>query len=72
MDKTPSESVFSRFQDALTEESTLVEMFQNIVISGKQEGIIDGSEIAIDSTKLSFYDAAKPKKDLIDDGNHLN
>ena len=72
MDQTPSESVFSRFQDALAEESTLVEMFQNLVITGKQESIIDGSEIAIDSTKLSSYEAAKPKKDLIDDGNHPN
>lgn len=72
MDKTPSESVFSRFQDALAEEPILWEMFQNIVLSGKQEGLIEGTDIAIDSTKLDSYEAAKPRKDLIDDGNHPN
>ncbi len=72
MDKTPSESVFSRFQDALAEEPALWEMFQNIVLSGKQEGLIEGTDIAIDSTKLDSYEAAKPRKDLMDDGNHPN
>lgn len=72
MDKTPSESVFSRFQDALADEPALLELFQSLVISAKLGGIIDGSEIAIDSTKVGSYEAAKPKKDLVDDGNHPN
>ncbi|MDY0236696.1 MAG: transposase [Gudongella sp.] len=33
MDKTPSESVFSRFQDALAQESTLLDLFQNLSIT---------------------------------------
>ncbi|WP_422487394.1 transposase [Gudongella sp. DL1XJH-153] len=72
MDKTPSESVFSRFQDALSEEPALVELFQNLVVSAMKSGIIDGSEIAIDSTKLSSYEASQPKKDIVNDGNHPN
>jgi transposase len=72
MDKTPSESVFSRFQDALSEEPALVDLFQNLVVSALKSGIIDGAEVAIDSTKLSSYEAPKPKKDIVDDGNHPN
>ena len=40
MDKTPSESIFSRFQDALAEEPALVELFQSLAISAKKTGII--------------------------------
>ena len=72
MDKTPSESVFSRFQDALSKEPALMELFQNLVISAFKSGIIDGAEVAIDSTKLSSYEASKPRKDIVDDGNHPN
>jgi len=72
VDSVPSESAFSRFLSKLSDESSLEELFHSLVLSAKKAGIIEGSIIAIDSTKLSAYEASKPKKEIIDDGKHPN
>ncbi|MCC5911021.1 MAG: transposase [Clostridiaceae bacterium] len=45
-----------------------IEKIQNV----KELNIIDGDHISIDSTKLDSYEAAKPKKDIIDDDTNPN
>lgn len=60
--KVPSESNFSRFLDKLVETDELEKLFHELVIKAKELNIIDGDSIAIDSTKLNSYEAAKPKK----------
>lgn len=68
----PSESTFSRFLDKLSNSEHLEEIFHDLVIKAKELDIIDGEHVSIDSTKLNSYEAAKPKKDIIDDGTNPN
>lgn len=64
----PSESTFSRFLDKLSNSPELEEEFKQLVLKAKGLGIIDGKEVAIDSTKLSAFEKAKPKSKIADDG----
>jgi transposase len=66
---TPSASTFSRFLNKIANCSGLEEDFRQLVIKAKQLGIIDGTDVAIDSTCIHCYEKAKPKSKLIDDGN---
>ena len=68
----PSESTFSRFIDKLSNSKALEQIFHDLVIKAKELNIIDGEHISIDSTKLDSYEAAKPKKDIVDDGTNPN
>lgn len=68
----PSESTFSRFIDKLSDSEDLEEIFHNLVMKAKELNIIDGNHVSIDSTKLDSYEAAKPKKDIPDDGSNPN
>ena len=70
--KVPSESTFSRFLDKLVETDELEKLFHQLVIKAKKLNIIDGDSVAIDSTKLNSYEAAKPKKSIVDDGTNPN
>lgn len=70
--KVPSESTFSRFLVSLSEKQELAGLFYDLVLQAKDLNIIDGDHISIDSTKLDSYEAAKPKKDIIDDGTNPN
>src|SRR5699024_4842523 len=70
--KIPSESTFSRFLDKLADTEELEQLFHDLVIKAKKLDIIDGEHISIDSTKLNSYEAAKPKKSIIDDGTNPN
>ncbi len=70
--KVPSESTFSRFLDKLTDIQELGQLFYDLVIKAKELNIVDGEHVSIDSTKLDSYEAAKPKKSIIDDGTNPN
>ncbi|QXM06950.1 transposase [Crassaminicella indica] len=70
--KTPSESTFSRFLEKLAESNELETLFHDLVIKAKEQDIIDGNNVSIDSTKLNCYEAAVPKSKIIDDGTHPN
>jgi hypothetical protein len=70
--KVPSESTFSRFLDKLAQTDELEKLFHELVIKAKELNIIDVDSVAIDSTKLNSYEASKPKKSIIDDGNNPN
>lgn len=70
--ETPSESTFSRFIDKLSESEELINLFYDLVKKAKELNIIDGESVSIDATKLDSFEKAKPKKKIIDDGNHPN
>lgn len=64
----PSESTFSRFLDKLSSSAELEEEFKILVLKAKSLGIIDGTEVAIDSTKLNAFEKPKPKSKINNDG----
>ncbi|QUH19530.1 transposase [Alkaliphilus sp. B6464] len=70
--QVPSESTFSRFINRLTETEELENLFYQLVLQAKELNIVDGDHISIDSTKLDSYEAAKPKKSIVDDGTNPN
>lgn len=68
----PSESTFSRFMSKLSNSEELSTLFKDVVLQAKALGIIDGSNVSIDSTKLSSYEASVPKSKIVDDGTNPN
>lgn len=70
--KVPSEATFSRFLDKLENSGELEQLFHDLVLKAKELNIIDGDCVSIDSTKLNSYEAARPKKYIIDDGTNPN
>lgn len=66
--KTPSPATLSRFSTKLSMPISLENEFHNIVKKAISKGLIDGSEVAIDSTKIDAYEKSKPKKYLSNDG----
>lgn len=72
LDNVPSASSFSRLIDKISQSPLLEKEFESIVIKAKSLNIIDGNEVAIDSTKLDSFESAKPKSKINDDGNSPN
>lgn len=70
--RVPSTSTFSRFMSKLSLSDELSFLFKDIVLQAKELGVIDGSNVSIDSTKLSSYEAAIPKSKIVDDGTNPN
>ena len=66
--RTPSTATLSRFLTKLSTTTSLEQEFQKIVKKAIDIGIIDGSEVAIDSTKIDAYEKSKPKNHLKNDG----
>lgn len=65
--KAPSESTFSRFLDKLSSSDYLQDKFKNLVLKAKKLGIINGTKVAIDSTKLDSLESPKPKSKIEND-----
>lgn len=70
--KTPSTPTISRFLNKISSNTALEKEFYNIVDKAITLGIIDGTEVAIDSTKIHAYEKAKPAKSLNNDGISAN
>ena len=69
---TPSSSTFSRFLSKLSSTVSLEKDFEQLVLKAKELGIIDGTNVAIDSTKIDSFEAPKPKSKLKNDGVSAN
>lgn len=67
LENTPSTSTFSRFLNKIANCICLEEDFKQLVIKAKKVGIIDGTDVAIDSTCIHAYEKAKPKSKLTKD-----
>lgn len=70
--KTPSPATLSRFLDKISRTTELESEFYNVIDKAISLGLIDGSEIAIDSTKIDAYEKSQPKKKLKNDGISAN
>ncbi|MDP9751124.1 transposase [Thermoanaerobacter pentosaceus] len=69
---TPSTSTFSRFLNLISKSEALEKDFKQLILKAKSLNIIDGTNIAIDSTKLNAFKKTKPKSKLKDDGESPN
>lgn len=68
MGSVPSTSTFSRFLSLISQSEALEEDFKQLILEAKNCNIIDGTDIAIDSTKLDSFEKAKPKSEITNDG----
>ncbi|MDE4542136.1 transposase [Thermoanaerobacterium sp. R66] len=68
----PSTSTFSRFLNLISKSDALEEDFKQLILKAKNLNIIDGTNIAIDSTKLNAFEKPKPKSKIKDDGKSPN
>ncbi|ADD03131.1 transposase IS4 family protein [Thermoanaerobacter italicus Ab9] len=68
----PSESTFSRFLTLLSESEVFQKIFETLVLKAKALGIIDGANVAIDSSEYESYDKAIPKSKIQDNGQNPN
>lgn len=64
----PSTSTFSRFLTKISSMPELEDEFKRLILKAKDLGIIDGTNVAIDATKLDSFEKAKPKSKISDDG----
>lgn len=72
LQNTPSASTFSRFLTKLSNCKGLEKDFESLVVKAKKLNIIDGTDVAIDSTCIHSYEKAKPKSKLIEDSKGSN
>lgn len=63
-----STSTFSRFLNLISESEALEEDFKQLISKAKNLNIVDGTDIAIDSTKLDSFEKAQPKSKMKNDG----
>ena len=69
---TPSASTFSRFLDKLSQCPSLEKDYETLVKKAISLGIIDGTNVAIDATKIDAYEKSKQKSRLKNDGKSAN
>lgn len=67
--KVPSISTFSRVFSKITEQNLAEQLFYDLVQQCRDEGIIIGDKIAIDSTAINAYEEKQPKSRCQDTGN---
>ena len=72
LEETASASTFSRFLTKISNSPYLEKDFEELVKRAKSIGIIDGTKVAIDSTKIDAYEKSKPKSKLKDDSKSAN
>jgi transposase len=62
--KTPSAATFSRFIEKLSNTDILEKTFQRMVRRARTLGLIDGTHVSIDATKIDAYEHAMPKTQI--------
>ena len=66
-ENTPSEATLNRFIKTLAESDILEKTFRRMVSKARQLGLIDGTNVAIDASKLTAYEHAVPKSKIPSD-----
>ena len=64
---TPSEATLNRFIKILSDSDILERTFRRMVSKARQLGLIDGTNVAIDASKLTAYEHAVPKSKIPSD-----
>jgi hypothetical protein len=67
--EAPSIATLSRVFAELTRKGLAKRLFEDLVVRCQQEGIIDGSHIAIDSAAIHAYEKKQPKRKSEQTGN---
>lgn len=62
--RTPSAATFSRFITKLSTTNILEKTFQRMVLRAKALGLINGSHVSIDATKIDAFEHAVPKSKI--------
>lgn len=60
--EAPSMVTLSRVFAEMTKKDLARQIFENLVALCKQEGIMDGSHVTIDSTAIHAYEKKQPKR----------
>ncbi len=60
----PSEATFCSYYEKMKEDEALEKLYLQMLQGALSLGLIDGKSISIDSTTLSAYKRAKPKKQI--------
>ena len=61
LERTPSESTLNRFINLLSGTDILERTFRRMLMRARKLGLIDGVNVAIDSSKLTAYEHSVPK-----------
>jgi len=61
---SPPESTFSRLLDRIAETEALEEEFKSLVLKAKELGIVDGTNVAIDSTQILAFEKSRPSSKI--------
>lgn len=64
LDRTPSEATFNRFISLMAGTDILEKTFRRMVCKARKLGLIDGTNVAIDASKLTAYEHAVPKSKI--------
>uniref|UniRef100_UPI00405656B0 transposase n=1 Tax=Agathobacter sp. TaxID=2021311 RepID=UPI00405656B0 len=64
LDPTPSEATLSRFINFMAGTDILEKTFHRMICKARKLGLIDGTNVAIDSSKLTAYEHAVPKSKI--------
>ena len=70
-ENTPSEATLNRFIKTLAESDILEKTFRRMVSKARQLGLIDGTNVAIDASKLTAYEHAVPKSKIPSDDSRF-
>ena len=68
----PSTATFCRFIKKLSNTSSLQKLFDNLVQKAFAFGVMDGTHVAIDASKIDAYEKTKPRKQVVKDGEHAD
>ena len=60
-DPTPSEATLNRFISLLSGTDILEKTYRSMIRSARKLGLVDGTNVAIDASKLTAYEHAVPK-----------
>ena len=64
LDRTPSEATLSRFITMMAGTGILEKTFRRMVCRARKLGIIDGTNVAVDASRLTAYEHAVPKSKI--------
>lgn len=64
LDRTPSEATLNRFVNTLAGTDIMEKTYRKMILQARKLGIIDGTNVAIDASKLTAYEHSVPKSKI--------
>ena len=66
LDRTPSEATLNRFVNTLAGTDIMEKTYRKMILQARKLGIIDGTNVAIDASKLTAYEHSVPKSKILE------